>query len=238
MIKDKDISKLDNLINKLGYKFTDIQLLIQALIHPSLCSSKKHYCCNYEKLELLGDSVLSLIIIELLFEKYPKLSEGDISKRKANLVCTQALSEIGSEIGLGKYIFMTKGEEKLQGRTNPKNIENVVESVIGAMYLDGGLDVVKKFVRTYWSTKIEEQKIITLNPKSRLQEWAQQHDYAIPTYRVVEEKGDKSNPIFIMDVEVGDFPRLQGEGNTKKEAEIKCATNLIEYIKTNIDNKI
>ena len=106
------------------------------------------------------------------------------------------------------------------------------------MYLDGGLDVVKKFVRTYWSTKIEEQKIITLNPKSRLQEWAQQHDYAIPTYRVVEEKGDKSNPIFIMDVEVGDFPRLQGEGNTKKEAEIKCATNLIEYIKTNIDNKI
>ncbi len=226
------------LYEKLLYKFKDTELLEAALSHPSLCYSKKYKCPNYERLELLGDSVLSLVILEMLLDYYKDLNEGEISKRKSYLVCTKTLASIGQGIDLGKYIFMTKGEEKLDGRNNPRIIENVMEAVIGAMYMDGGLDVVKKFVKEYWFDLIKKQQFIKKDPKSRLQEWSQKNKYGIPEYTVIDTTGTKSNPVFEIEISLEGFPKISEKGTTKKEAEVKSARKMIKYIKNNIDNKI
>ena len=133
---------------------------------------------------------------------------------------------------------MTKGEEKLDGRNNPRILENVMEAVIGAMYLDGGLNVVKTFVKEYWFDLIKKQQFIKKDPKSRLQEWSQKNKHGIPTYNVVNTSGSKSNPIFKMEIYLNGFPKIEEEAKTKKEAEVKCARKMIKYIKNNIDKKI
>ena len=187
---------------------------------------------------MLGDSVLSLVILDLLFKKYPDVDEGELSKRKSYLVCTEALSEIGSKINIGDFIFMTKGEEKLNGRENPKIIENVMESIIGALYLDGGLEVARRFIETNWDELIEEQKTVEKDPKTRLQEWAQKNKYKIPQYIFVKQEGPESNPIFEIKVKLGNLPEFSAKATSKKECKIKSAKMLIDYIKNNVDSKI
>ncbi|HSQ97739.1 MAG TPA: ribonuclease III [Rickettsiales bacterium] len=226
------------LYEALDYSFKNEEILITALSHPSLCYSKQLKCNSYERLELLGDSILSFIILDLLLNEYKDLDEGEISKRESYLVCTETLFHIGQNINIGKYIFMTKGEEKLDGRHNPKIIENVVEAIIGALYLDGGLDVVRKFIIKYWFDIIKGQKVIEKDPKTRLQEWAQKNKYNIPIYTVVDQTGLESNPIFEIQVELFNLPRITGKASNKKEAEINAAKDLIKYIKKNIDETI
>lgn len=228
----------EELYKNILYEFKNIELLKSALSHPSLCYSKKNKCSNYERLELLGDSVLSLVILEMLLNYYKDLDEGEISKRKSYLVCTRTLANIGQTINLGKFIFMTKGEEKLDGRNNPKILENVTEAIIGAMYLDGGLDVVKTFIKKYWFKLIEGQQTIKKDPKSRLQEWSQKNKYGIPEYNVINTYGSNSNPIFKMEISLANFNKFTDTATTKKEAEVKCAKKMIKYIKNNIDKKI
>lgn len=222
----------------LGHKFKNQDLLITALSHPSLCYSKQKKCSNYERLELLGDAVLSLIILDLLLKKYPDSNEGELSKRKSYLVCTDALSSIGNKIGIGKYIIMTEGEEKLHGRESPKIIENVMESIIGALYLDGGLEIAKNFVEKNWIELINNQTEFVKDPKTRLQEWAQKHKYNIPEYIVLGQEGSEANPIFEIGAKVGDLPIFSVKAENKKECQIKSAKLLINYIKNNIDSKI
>lgn len=220
------------------YSFKNEELLITALSHPSLCYLKQHKTNSYERLELLGDSILSFIILELLLNEYKDLDEGEISKRKSYLVCTETLSNIGQSINIGEYILMTKGEEKLNGRNSPKILENVMEAIIGALYLDGGLDVARRFINKYWLQLIKEQTIIEKDPKTRLQEWAQKNKYHIPVYSLIEQTGTESNPIFEIQVKLSDLPHLSSKANNKKEAEIAVAKALINYIKKNVDNSI
>jgi len=226
------------LYDKLYYTFKNEELLTKALSHPSLSYSKNNKNVNYERLELLGDSVLSLIILEMLLVKYPDLNEGEIAKRKSNLVCTDALSKIGFEIDIGKYIYMTKGEENLNGRNNPKILENVIESIIAALYLDGGLDAAKNFIKIYWTELIDKQRDIKKDPKTRLQEWLQKNKYNIPIYNVIGQEGLESNPIFIIQVEADNLPKFEAKNTTKKGGEVDCAIQLIEYIRKNIDDLI
>lgn len=228
----------ESLYKTLEYSFKNEELLITALSHPSLCYVKQHKCNNYERLELLGDSVLSLVVLELLLNEYEDLSEGEISKRKSYLVCTETLSKIGQNINLGNYIYMTKGEEKLNGRNNPRIIENVMESIIGALYLDGGLDVVKNFIRKYWLDLIKEQKTIKKDPKTRLQEWAQKNKYSMPQYNVIGQSGPESNPLFEIQIKLAEFPKFTTQATSKKEGEINSAKALIDYVQENIDNTI
>lgn len=227
-----------NLCEKLLYKFKNEELLKTALSHPSLCFSKRNKCSNYERFELLGDAVLSLVILDMLLDYYKEFDEGEISKRKSYLVCTKTLSEIGQKIDLGKYIFMTKGEEKLDGRHNPRILENVVEAVIGAMYLDGGLEPVRVFIKEYWFDLIKKQQSIKKDPKTRLQEWTQKNKYGIPSYNLVEAVGSMSNPIFRIEISLEGLPKFVEEALSKKEAEVECAKKMIKYIETNIDKKI
>ena len=232
------MSNIEELNKVFEYSFKNEDLLISALSHPSLCYSKQNKCNNYERLELLGDSVLSLVVLELLLNEYKDLDEGEISKRKSYLVCTEALSKIGQSIDLGKYIYMAKGEEKLNGRKNPKIIENVMEAVIGALYLDGGFDVVKNFIKKYWFHLIKEQKTIEKDPKSRLQEWAHKKKYNVPEYFVVGQSGSEANPIFEIEAKLSNLPTFSAKATSKKEGEINSAKLLIDYIKGNIDNSI
>ncbi|MDD2840169.1 MAG: ribonuclease III [Rickettsiales bacterium] len=232
MLDFKDLYKI------FDYSFKNEGLLTTALSHPSLCYSKQNKCHSYERLELLGDSVLSLVILGLLLEEYKDFSEGEISKRKSYLVCTEALSKIGRNINLGEYIYMAKGEEKLNGRNNPKILENVMEAIIGALYLDGGLDVAKNFIKKYWMNLIKEQTVIEKDPKTRLQEWAQKNKYNVPQYSVVRQSGLESNPIFEIQVKLAELPAFSSKATNKKDGEITAAKILIDYIHENVDNKI
>lgn len=226
------------LYKKLGYVFINEELITRALSHPSLSYSKKEKNTNYERLELLGDSVLSLIILEMLLEQYKDLDEGEIAKRKSYLVCTEALSSIGHKLDLGKYVYMTKGEEKLDGRNNPRILENVMESIIGAIYIDGGLEKAKNFIKKYWFELIENQVTIKKDPKTRLQEWMQKNKYQIPEYKVIGQSGPESNPIFEIEVFAEGFPTFKNSDITKKGGEVSCAKSMIDYIEENVDKNI
>ena len=228
----------EELYKILGYSFKNQEIIERALRHSSMCYSRKRKCNNYEKLELLGVSVLSLIILDMLLEYYQDLNEGEIAKRKSNLVCSETLSNIAKNIGLGKYIIMTKGEEKLDGRNNQHILEDIVESIIGGIYIDGGLEEARKFVKKYWSELVKQQKDIKKDSKSRLQEWLQQHKYRIPTYILLAEEGTQEEPNFKMKVNVDGLPEFIETGKTKKGTEKELAEKMIDYIKNNIDKKI
>lgn len=231
-------NKYDELYKILGYKFKNEENIEKALRHSSMCYLKKTKCNNYERLELLGDSVLSLIILDMLLDHYKDLNEGEIAKRKSNLVCSKTLSNIAKTIGLGKFIIMTKGEEKLNGRNNQHILEDIVESIIGGIYIDGGIEEARKFIKLYWTELIKQQKDIKKDTKSRLQEWLQQHKYNIPDYIMIKEEGTQDEPIFSMKIIVDGLPEFTEKGKTKKETEKQLAGKMIEYIKNNKDKNI
>ena len=133
---------------------------------------------------------------------------------------------------------MSKGEEKMNGRINKNNIENVVESLIGAIYLDSNIDTVKKFIKKYWYNLLMNQKEVIVDPKTKLQEWLQSHSYNLPKYLLIKEDGNKSNPIYTIEIQVDNLPKFQNSSTKKKEAEKKTANDMINYIKNNIDINI
>ena len=231
-------NKYKELYKKLGYTFKNEEVIETALRHPSMCYSRNQKCDNYERLELLGDSVLSLIILDMLLKYYKNLNEGEIAKRKSNLVCSETLSKIAKNMGLGEYIIMTKGEEKLNGRNNQHILEDIVESIIGGIYIEGGINEATKFVERYWTDLFKEQIDIEKFSKSSLQEWLQKQQYNITEYFLVKEEGSDSEPIFTMKILVNNFPEFIETGKTKKETEKKLASKMIEYIKNNKDPNI
>jgi len=174
----------------------------------------------------------------MLLDYYKDFNEGEIAKRKSYLVCTETLAKIGHNINLGKYIYMTKGEEKLHGRNNPRIIEDVIESIIGAIYQDGGIESARKFIKKYWFDLIKQQKVIKKDPKTRLQEWLQKHKYNIPEYNTINQGGTQEAPTFTVEIHVSGFPKFLFTAKTKKRAEVACAIKMIKYIRMNIDNNI
>ncbi len=228
----------ESLYKKLGYKFKNEDLLIKALSHSSICYSRKNKCSNYQRLELLGDSVLSLLVVDMLLRMYKDLSEGEITKRKANLVCSERLAEIAKTIGIGEYIIMSKGEESINGRNNQHTLEDIVESITGAIYLDGGLEEARIFVNRYWLELAKKQVDLEKDPKTRLQEWMQKVKQEKPEYEVIDVQGTQNEPIFLMKIITDDLPEFKGIGKTKKETQRKLAKEMIEYIKNNIDENI
>jgi ribonuclease-3 len=228
------------LYKKLGYKFEDKRLLERALSHPSICCHYKN-CENesYEKFELLGDAVLSLIILDMLMDYYNTFTEGEIAIIKSKLVCGKTLSEIALKMNLGIYVKMTKGEEKQDGRHNRKILEDVIEAIIGAMYEDSrGIEEPRKFIKKYWEYLLFDSSKIKKDAKTRLQEWSQKNKKNIPEYNLVGTEGTEGSPIFEIEISVESLPKLRTKAKSKKEAEIKLATEMIEYIKNNISDKI
>lgn len=220
----------DELEKKLNYTFKDKKLLEEALTHPSMSYNKKHF--NYEKLEFLGDSILSMVIIEYLFKKHTNETEGELSKRKAFLVSKDVLYQIAKNIELGKFIIMTAGQEQCGGRSNINNLENVVEAIIGAMYLDANLEVVKNFILNTW-VKFDEEKIkAPKDPKSELQEIIQKKFKVLPEYKLLRtETTDDNRQVFYMLLSVPEYGCIESSGYNIKQVEKELAGIMLEIIK-------
>lgn len=222
------ISKVSELESKLDYRFKNHELLQEALSHPSL---KQHdpNTKNYEKLELLGDSILGFIVTEMIFNQSSKFSEGYIAKVKSYIVSKNIVSEIAASINLADYIIMTPGEEKSGGRENINNLENVMEALVAAIYLDSNIQSAKIVVEKFWSGYLNKINLIDIDPKSYLQELLHEKFGLTPKYEVIERKGNAHCPIFKVKVLAGSYSAV-AFGKSIKEAEKKAAKILADQI--------
>ncbi|MDX1916690.1 MAG: ribonuclease III [Rickettsiaceae bacterium] len=225
-VKKKIIEQLEQTIN---YRFQNKKLLEQALTHPSLNDHKSDI--SNERLEFLGDSVLNMIITEALYIKHENELEGALSRKRAYLVSSNGVSMVASNLGLQNFLFLSRGEEKTNGRTNPKNLENALEAIIGAIYLDGGIIEAKNFILSSWRSAIESATDCDIDEKSYLQNWAQKNYGIIPKYILISQRGSKHSPIFEIEVKIENIGSSIGTGKNKKEAE-KNAANffLAKYV--------
>ena len=221
-----DIEKL------LGYKFTNKKLLDEALTHPSISMQKAESDAifNYERLEFLGDAVLALVVAELLVNKYPTEREGALAKRHSGLVHGEALAIIAEGLGIAEYIMMTSGEAASGGRQNRSNMENTLEAIIGAIYMDGGIEAGKTFISKHWAKAIEEMIEPPKDAKTSLQEWAQGRGLPIPVYEVITTSGPAHEPHFVVRVTVVGFDPVESAGGSKKKAEKSAAEILLESL--------
>lgn len=226
-----DIKAVERVI---GYGFRDKQLLLKAFKHRSYLSltQEQDYESN-ERLEFLGDAVLDIIITEHLFHHFEKEREGALSQKKSILVSRQVLGRLAEDIGLGKFILINKGEEKTGGRTRLSNLANLFEAILGAIYLDGGISPVKKFVDSFLIGRRDEfleTKLYT-NYKSILLEYSQAQGWGAPHYRTVKESGPDHQKNFVVMVNVNQKVTAKGAGSNKKKAEQRAAHNALRKIK-------
>ena len=231
MPKDKTI-----LEERIGYKFKKDELLTTALTHSSysneLRAKKISINCN-ERLEFLGDSVLSIIVSEYLFIKNKFLPEGELTKLRAELVCEKALSKYASEIGLGDYMFLGNGEEKNNGRNRRSIIADAFEALLAAIYLDSGNDkaVVAGFLMPFVKAEIDEiitEGRNTTDYKTSLQQFVQQTEGDFLEYEVVGESGPDHNKTFEVVAKLNSNIIGRGKGRSKREAEQNAAKQAME----------
>ncbi len=229
-----DRNDLSRLEERLGCLFQDQQLLQTALTHKSFtnenpCPGRE----NNERLEFLGDSVLSLIISQYLYRKFPELTEGDLSKIRANLVNENTLSAVAKEIGLGACLFLGKGEEGTGGRTKHSLLSDALEAVIGGIYLDRGIREVTRVVVTHFRKKIQkavEQKQ-PFDYKTTFQEVCQERFGTLPTYTLTRTSGPDHNRVFVMELSVNGEALGIGSGKSKKEAQQQAAFFALEKLR-------
>ncbi|MPZ20431.1 MAG: ribonuclease III [Luteitalea sp.] len=225
--------------HRLGYRFRDRGLLEHALTHRSRAHEDvTGGVVDNESLEFLGDAVLGFVIADVIFRDFPEADEGQKSKIKASVVSTAALVQIGERLGIGQYLLLGRGEEKSGGRHKQALIADTCEAVIAAIYLDGGLEVARRFILRECQDVLDEVKqpglltAMTGDYKSALQEWLQEERHALPEYRVVATRGPDHEKEFA--VEVWSEGRLlaSATGRSKKEAEQAAARGALEQLRT------
>jgi ribonuclease-3 len=188
-----------------------------------------------ERLEFLGDAVLEVVSSEFLYLNYRDYPEGQLTKLRASLVCEPTLAYCTKELDLGKYLRLSKGEDKTGGRSRKSVLSDALEATIGAIFLDGGMEPAKKYIMTYILTDIEHKKLFH-DSKTTLQEIVQsKHDHPL-TYELIREDGPDHAKEFYVEAKVGDLVMGKGSGNSKKAAEQEAAYQGIMYFKK-IDNK-
>ncbi|UCM85786.1 MAG: ribonuclease III [Rickettsia endosymbiont of Culicoides impunctatus] len=229
--KESALSTPEKLEQDIGYNFNNKDFLLEALSHPSLKQhTVKHGVQkNYERLELLGDTIINFVITEILFKNFSTYDEGKLAKIRAYLVCKELLCKVATKINLSDYIIMTYGEELLGGRQNPNNIENTMEALIAAIYLDSNIDAVKKIVNDLWYEFIDIIDLADYDPKSTLQELAQKKGTKKPVYQVIKREGSPHSSIFTVLVQMDEYQQT-GTGHSVKEAEKVAARKLMNYL--------
>ncbi len=221
----------DKLEKKLGISFKNKDLLTEALTHRSYLNEfPRWHLPHNERLEYLGDAVLELLVTEELFAKFPKYPEGQLTVLRAALVNYQILARVAEKLGLDGFILMSRGERKDTGKAREVILANAIEAVIGAMYLDQGIAVVRGFVKKYVMNNLEEvlKTKSYRDAKSELQEVVQDKMKLTPTYRTLQEEGPAHKRTFKMGVYFGDKLMAEGEGPSKQEAEIEAARNALK----------
>lgn len=216
---------METLQQRIGYQFKDASLLEQALTHRSLARDHPHN----QRLEFLGDSVLGLMVAELLYSLYPDADEGDLSKRLVALVNGEQLTTIARELNLGGLLFMSSSEEEQRGRENSSNLEDACEALLGAVYLDGGIDAVRPLFAKFWKPLAETLTSAPKDAKTALQEWAQARALPLPEYTVLSAEGPAHAPDFVIAVSVNG-KTAQGRGANKRLAERLAAETLLKQL--------
>lgn len=223
-------TNIDDLLNSIGYSFKDEKLLITALTHKSYEVNKtKAGDVNNERMEYLGDAVLELVTSDFLYKNYKDMSEGEMTKLRASLVCEPALAIDAREINLQDFIYLGKGEENSGGRNRDSIISDAFEAVIGAIYLDGGMDVATKFINTFVLNDIEHKQTF-FDSKTVLQERVDAANLGTIQYQIVGESGPDHNKVFDAIVKLNDEIIGEGTGHTKKQAEQQAAIEAISKI--------
>ena len=221
------MDRVKELEQKIGYVFKDKSLIERALMHSSYTNEKhlKKYECN-ERLEFLGDAVLELVSSAYLFNEFPKVSEGELTKTRASMVCEPSLAMCARDIGLGDYLLLGKGEEATGGRKRDSITSDAMEALIGAIYLDGGFTNAKEFIYRFVLTDLEDKKLF-YDSKTILQEMVQAEKAGEIAYRVVKTEGPDHSKSFYVEVLIGDCVYGEGKGRTKKAAEQQAAYHAI-----------
>lgn len=219
--------KLKELEQRIGYKFNDKALLKQSMMHSSYTNEKhlpKHQC--NERLEFLGDAVLELVSSEFLYGDKPQVSEGELTKTRASMVCEPSLAFCARDIELGSYLLLGKGEEATGGRQRESITSDAMEALIGAIYLDGGFTSAKEFIHKFILSDLEN-KILFFDSKTILQEIVQAEKDTQISYHLLKEEGPDHNKSFYVEVVIGGKSYGSGKGRTKKAAEQQAAYQAI-----------
>ena len=223
--------RLAALEERLGYKFTDRDLLVQALTHGSYGDGRRKVD-NYQRLEFLGDRVLGLFTAGILYLS-SEADEGGLARKLNALVRKETCAEISQELEIGDIIRMSKATEKQGGREMVSILGDTAESILGAIYLDGGYEAAKAFYNKFWHDRMLNVLNRSLkDPKTELQELAAVRKLGMPVYDLVERTGPDHRPSFIMKVSLGDAWQGEGAGANKKDAEREAAQDLLKKWKT------
>lgn len=220
-------SEFKTLEKRIGYSFNDRALLVQALTHRSASDS------HYERLEFLGDSILSVVIAEALYHRFPKSPEGELSRMRATLVCGQMLAKIARQFELGQYLQLGPGELKSGGFRRDSILSDAVEGIIGAIFLDSNINQVQTIVRAWFEALLQEiqpgnnQK----DPKTRLQEYLQGRQFELPIYEVLATTGQAHNQKFSVSCSIEPLPTpVVASGTSRRKAEQAAAAAAIEQL--------
>jgi ribonuclease-3 len=230
-----------DLMAALDYSFQDPEMLRVALMHPSAVSigrgkrgkktpANAERGADNQRLEFLGDRVLGIVVAEMLFRAFPDEDEGALARRLAALVRQDSLDTVAREIALGRYLTISRGEEEGGGRENPAILADACEALIGAIYLDGGLESARRFVEQHWRPKMDAEAKPPQDAKTALQEWAQAAGLALPLYTVVKSEGPPHDPVFEVEVTVAGQQPASARGRSKRAAEQAAAKHLLDRV--------
>ena len=222
---------LEEFQGKIRYYFNDKELLIEALSHSSYANEKRKGRNSNERLEFLGDSVLSIVVSQYLFEHFTHLPAGELTKIRASLVCEKSLYEFAKQIDLGEHILLGKGEENTGGRERVSILADAFEAVIAAVFLDGGLEAAKRHILKFIPKDIDDRKPVSFSDhKTILQEIIQKNPEEKVEYKLVGQSGPDHNKAFKVQVRLNSNVIGTGIGRSKKEAEQMAAKEALELM--------
>jgi ribonuclease-3 len=217
---------LMSLETRIGYHFKNPDLLKVALTHRSLARESGSSRHN-QRMEFLGDAVLGLLVAEMLYTLFPDEDEGGLSKRLVALVNGEQLAEIAKDWQLGEALLMSDGEAEQGGRSNKSNLEDGCEALLGAIYLDGGLDAARSLIQSFWAPYAEQSATPPKDAKTTLQEWAQGRGLPLPEYVVISADGPAHAPQFVVEVRVQGKTPARAQAGVKKLAERLAAEAML-----------
>ncbi len=227
----KSDHELDTIEQALGHRFADRRLLLEALTHCSYSNENPGEPLeDNDRLEFMGDAVLELAISTLLWERFPGASAGELTRRRADLVCEEGLAGIAAAQGVGKALRLGRGEERSGGRRKPRLLASALEACVAAVYLDGGPEAAMQVCRMLFEQRLDERPPGVRDFKSRVQEVLQRRGQSPPLYRVQSSSGPDHDRQFEVAALVDDEPRTLGQGRSKAEAEQEAARRLLESL--------
>ena len=222
---------IKDLEQAIGYRFSNITLLQNALTHSSYANERWHDGLkSNERLEFLGDSVLGMVVAEHLYKNFPDRPEGELTRMRADMVCETSLAAVAAKLDLGRHLLLGHGEEQGTGRTRASTLADAVESVIAACFLDGGMAAAEAFIRKFILCNVPTGKLQNADYKTALQELVQQKKNQVLTYVLVGESGPDHDKEFFVEVSLNGQVIGKGSGSSKKRAEQSAARAAIETL--------